>query len=155
MAGEPEKIGSFEYIATGTLTPVALCANCERRYALDPTRHLLDGEPIANHFFESEEARKPVCDECRSEAFGEALQETMMEVLEEKLGLAEKDRDALRTFIQTIFTDPEKILKLERVNNRLESLEREVSTWKWVSGITAGVAISALILAVTALAASS
>jgi len=74
----------------------------------------------------------------------------MLDFLERKLGLSEKDRNALKTFIETIFTDPEKILKLERLNSRVENLERDLGFWKWVAGISAGVALSALGLAVTA-----
>jgi hypothetical protein len=41
--------------------------------------------------------------------------------------------------------------KLEQLSTRVSGLERDLSIWKWVAGISAGVALSALGLAVTAL----
>ena len=99
----------------------------------------------------SEEDRNPRCQHCMKEDFGRALEEDIVATFERELGLAERHRDALRALIEAIFTDPEKILKLEQLSTRVSCLERDLSIWKWVAGISAGVALSALGLAVTAL----
>ena len=52
---------------------------------------------------------------------------------------------------RSLFTDLEKILKLEQLSTRVSGLEKDLTIWKWVAGITVGVALSALGLAVTAL----
>jgi hypothetical protein len=49
----------------------------------------------------------------------------MLLVLEEKLGLAELHRDALKSFIETIFTDPQKILQVKDLDNRVRKLEKQ------------------------------
>ena len=40
-----------------------------------------------------------MCDDCHSAALSEALEEKMLLVLDDKLGLAELHRDALESFI--------------------------------------------------------
>jgi hypothetical protein len=157
-----ERVPELEYIELesrpGDLlesqTPIILCSQCGESYAEDETRDS-QGRKRSEESLSADPPSPPKCWGCVLDGLSEDYRADMLAMLEEKLGLAEKHRDALKLFIETTFTDPEKILKLERINNRVESLEREVSTWKWVSGITAGIAISALILAVTALAAAS
>jgi hypothetical protein len=66
-----------------------------------------------------------VCRECQSAALSAALEGEMLRVLESKLGLAERDRDALRSFIETVFTDPKKILQVQDLDNRVRELEKQ------------------------------
>jgi hypothetical protein len=108
------------------------------------------GDPMPDHMLD-ESDRNPLCEHCQREDFDHALEEDLLDFLESRLGLAEKHRDALKAIIETIFTDPDKILKLERLSDRVVGLERELGIWKWVAGISAGVALSALGLAVKAL----
>lgn len=128
-----------------------LLTRCRRcgRFTEDRTVDIY-GRPKPDYML-SEDARNPLCRHCVKEDLGRALEEEIVTTLERKLGLAERHRDALRAFIETIFTDPKKILKLEQLSNRVSGLEKDLSIWKWVAGITAGVALSALGLAVTAL----
>jgi hypothetical protein len=128
-----------------------LLTRCRRcgRFTEDMTVDIYGG-PMPDHML-SEDDRNPLCQHCMKEDLGRALEDDTLATLERKLGLAERHRDALRAFIEMIFTDPEKILKLERLSNRVSGLEKDLSIWKWVAGISAGVALSALGLAVTAL----
>ena len=105
---------------------------------------------------DQEDELKVVCDDCQSAALSETLQEEMLLVLEDKLGLAERHRDALRSFIETIFTDPQKILQMEDLNNRVSDLEKQTGRL-WVAlGIAAGlVAISIAGVVAIALALAS
>lgn len=88
------------------------------------------------------------CEQCRDESFAEALEADILDTLERKLGLTEKDRDALREFIQTVFTDPKKILKVQELDNRVAGLEKQISNlWTAVAVsvalVSAAVAIAA------------
>ena len=129
-------------------TLIVPCVRCGR---LTEDRAVgIYGDPMPDHMLD-ESDRNPLCEHCQEEKFGHALEEDLLDFLESRLGLAEKHRDALKAFIETIFTDPAKIMKLERLNDRVAGLERELGIWKWVAGISAGVALSALALAVSAL----
>ena len=78
---------------------------------------------------------------------GEALEADLLYVLEDKLGFAEKHRDALKLFIETIFTDPQKILQMQDLNNRVRELEKQTDRlWTVYVG-----AILALLVALAAL----
>lgn len=48
--------------------------------------------------------------------------------------MSEKDRGALRSFIETVFTDPKKILKVQELDNRVEGLEKQRTFLLWVIG---------------------
>lgn len=82
-----------------------------------------------------------IADEQRAELEAEAL-----EPPESKLGLAEKHRDALRSFVETVFTDPQMILQVNDLDNRVRSSERQNKNVMW--GI-----VRVLVVAVIALAA--
>ena len=92
-----------------------------------------------------------VCDDCQSAALSEALQEEMLFVLEEKLGLAEVHRDALKSFIETIFTDPQKILRVQDLDNRVRELEKQTNRL-WIAMGIAGGLLAVLITSVVAMA---
>jgi hypothetical protein len=102
----------------GTQIPIALCVRCEQR---DP-----------------EEDREIVCKECLFAGLNEALEGEMLRVLESKLGLAERDRDALRSFIETVFTDPKKILQVKDLDNRVRELEKQNGRLWTALGIEGG-----------------
>jgi hypothetical protein len=88
-----------------------------------------------------------VCEDCLRKDLGEALEADLLYVLEDKLGLAEKHRDALKLFIETIFTNPQKILQMQDLNNRVCELEKQTDRlWTVYVG-----AILALLVALAAL----
>ena len=163
-----EEVKGFEYVAVdprvlavlranwddawGTQTPIALCVRCGRRYTEDPNRDPY-GEPMHQY---PEDDREPRCDDCAQEAFAEAFEKDLFDFFEDKLGLAEKHRDALKLFIETIFTDPQKILQMQDLNNRVSDLEKQTGRL-WVAlGIAAGlVAISIAAVVAIALALAS
>lgn len=132
-----------------TRTPVAPCAKCGR-FTNDPTRSAF-GQSIEAALFEYEHSHLPTCPSCIEKALNESFEASTLAMLERRFGIAEKDRDALKAFMETIFTDPGKILKLEQLHGRVGSLERDTTFWKGVAIFAAGVAMCALGLAVTAL----
>ena len=123
----------------GDQTPIALCIRCGLRYTEDPNRDAV-GNPMHQN---PEDDHEPRCNDCAEEAFAEAFEKDLLDFFEDKLGLAEKHRDALKLFIETIFTDPQKILQMEDLNKRVSDLEKQIGRL-WVAlGIAAGlVAIS-------------
>ena len=92
-----------------------------------------------------------MCRDCHSAALSEALEEEMLLVLESKLGLAERDRDALRSFIETVFTDPKKILQVQDLDNRVRELEKQNGRF-WTAVQLAYGLLAVLITAVLAIA---
>jgi hypothetical protein len=131
----------------GVQIPIALCVRCERRYTEDPNK---DAWGIPMHE-DPEDDLEVVCKDCRSAALSEALEEEMLLVLEEKLGLAELHRDALKSFIETIFTDPQKILQVKDLDNRVRELEKQNGRLWAALGIEGGL-LAALLAAVVAIA---
>ena len=131
----------------GVQIPIALCVRCKRRYTEDPNRDSV-GEPMHE---DPEDDLEVVCDDCQSAALSEALQEEMLFVLEEKLGLAEVHRDALKSFIETIFTDPKKILQVQDLDNRVRELEKQNGRF-WTAVQLAYGLLAVLITAVLAIA---
>lgn len=127
----------------GEFYPVARCVHCGR-YTEDPAKDA-EGNPLPDYLFDSEEAKRPECTECLSEKLGEAMRKDILQILEETLGLGETDRTAIRAFIDTIFTDPKKILKVQELENRVSSLERQ-TTALWVA---LGVAVALLTILAT------
>jgi hypothetical protein len=75
----------------------------------------------------------------------------MLLVLESKLGLAEWDRDALRSFIETVFTDLKKILQVQDLDNRMRELEKQNGR-SWTAVQLAYGLLAVLITAVLAIA---
>lgn len=115
--------------------------------AEDPTREL-DGSPIPEEAFPFREDMLPVCYSC----IDAAENAEVVSVLESKLGLGERDRDALRSFIETVFTDPQKILQVKDLDNRVRSLERQNNIMWGIVGVlvAAVIALTALLVSVVA-----
>jgi hypothetical protein len=129
-------------------TVLTSCVRCGR-ITSDPTLDSL-GIPMPDHYFSSEEEKQPVCQYCQEEEFDQAVEEDLLAFVERNLGLEERHRDALRSFIETIFTDPKKILQVRDLEIRVRSLERQ-NTILWV---VIGVIVALLaIVATIALAA--
>jgi hypothetical protein len=130
-------------------TSVAPCVRCGR-YTEDPNRDSW-GLPRRE---DPEDDLEVVCDDCQRAALSEAPEEEILLVLEDKLGLAEPHRDALRSFIETIFTDPQKILLVQDLDNRVRSLEKQTHRL-WIALGIAGGLLAVLITLVVALALAS
>jgi hypothetical protein len=131
----------------GNQTPIAVCVRCGLRYTEDPNRDPA-GEPMHE---DPEDDLEVVCSDCRSAALSEALEEEMLLVLESKLGLAERHRDALKSFIETIFTDPQKILQVQDLDNRVRELEKQNGRF-WTAVQIAYGLLAVLITSVLAIA---
>jgi hypothetical protein len=80
----------------GDQTPLANCVRCGR-YTEDLNRDSA-GDPMHQ---DPEDDREPRCEDCAKEAFGEALEKDLLDFLEDKPGVAERYRDALKSFIET------------------------------------------------------
>jgi hypothetical protein len=103
---------------------------------------------------DQEDELKVVCDDCQSAALSETLQEEMLLVLEDKLGLAELHREALESFIETHFTDPQKIPQMQNLDNRVVSVEKQTNS-VWIAVGIAGGLLAVLITSVVAIALAS
>ena len=130
-------------------TSVTPCVRCGR-YTEDPNR---DGWGIPMHE-DPEVNLEVVCDDCLSAALSEALEQEMLLVLDDKFGLAELQRDALKSFIETVFTDPQKILRVQDLDNRVRSLEKQTNRL-WIAVGIAGGLLAVLITSVVAMALAS
>jgi hypothetical protein len=130
-------------------TSAAPCVRCGR-YTEDPNR---DCWGFPRHE-DPEDDIEVVCDDCQSAALSEALEEEMSLVLEDKLGLAELHRDTLKSFIETIFTDPQKILQVQHLDNRVRCLEKQTNRLWIAVGIEGGL-LAALITSVVTMALAS
>jgi hypothetical protein len=118
----------------GRFWPIAPCERCGK-YTEDHTRDNR-GQPMPEHVWDSEEDLEIVCMVCLDKAAEREAEQNIIETLEHKLGLEEKHRDALRAFIETIFTDPKKILKVQDLDNRVASLEKQLNiTWAIMTGV--------------------
>lgn len=134
----------------GVVTSLVPCADCGGP-AEDGTKNL-QGETMPSvknsvELFGDE----PFCDQCIMEDQAQELEGDVLALLETKPGLGEEDRLALKSVVQTIFTDPAKILRVERTENRVSALEGQIKTFWVVLGIAAGL-IAVLIAAVIAIA---
>jgi len=118
----------------GDQTPIAICVRCGLHYTEDPNRDSV-GEPMHE---DPEDDLEVVCDDCSEAALGAALREDVVEILDETLGLGEVDRRAIRAFIETIFTDPKKVLQVKDLDNRVRELEKQ-NNRLWIAvGIEGG-----------------
>jgi hypothetical protein len=131
----------------GGQIPIAICVRCKRRYTEDPNRDSV-GEPMHE---DPEDDLEVVCDDCRKAAFGAALREDVVEILDETLGLGQVDRRAIRAFIETVFTDPQKILQVQDLDNRVRELEKQNGRF-WTAVQLAYGLLAVLITAVLAIA---
>ncbi len=133
-------------------TPIVPCANGCGRWAVDLLRDDF-GNPVPEHTYRNYEGGvRSVCEWCAAEREEQELEENVLELLEAKLGLAEKHRDALRSFIETVFTDPAKILQVKDLDNRVRSLERQNTIMWGIVGVlvAAVIALTALMVSVVA-----
>ncbi len=136
-------------------TPIIQCTNGCGRWAEDPTTDIF-GDPLPDYLFESEEDKLAVCMQCRMDALDETLREVTVRTIEETLGLGEIDRSAIKAFIETVFTDPAKILQVQDLHNRVGELEKQNGRLWLALGICAGlVAISIAAIVAVALALAS
>jgi hypothetical protein len=127
----------------GNQTPITICVRCGQRYTEDLNRDAA-GEPMHES---PEDDLEAVCRVCRVESFAGALRADMVHIIDETLGLGETDRRAIKAFIETVFTDPEKILQVQDLDNRVRYLEKQYNTmWTVIVG-----AIIALLIAVVTL----
>jgi hypothetical protein len=129
----------------GDQTPIASCVRCGR-YTDDPNRDIA-GKPMNEN---PEDDREAVCMTCLREGVSAALREEVVEIIDETLGLGEVDRKAIRAFIETIFTDPQKILQVQDLHNRVRELEKQTN-YLWMAFMGA---ILALLIALAALVVS-
>lgn len=108
----------------GRLTPVEPCVRCGRPVEdLSRTEH---GEVLQESILDEETfGGEAICDFCDADAEEVMFEEKVIDLLESKLGLEEKHRDALRSFIETIFTDPAKILQVQDLHSRVGDLEKQ------------------------------
>jgi hypothetical protein len=105
-------------------TPIAPCVRCGN-IADDPTRDAFEF-PLADHDFASEEEKHPVCFSCREEEARQVAEAEILALLDKRLGLNEESRSALETLLDIAVHNPDKVLRLERLHDRVDGLERRL-----------------------------
>lgn len=85
-----------------------------------------------------------ICDGCKQTL--RVFANDVMNVVEERAGLTEERRRALEYLTDLAVNDPEKALKLRNLDERVESLQREVANLKWF--LAALVAVFSVVAAI-------
>jgi hypothetical protein len=107
----------------GDQIPIAICVRCKRRYTEDPNRDSV-GEPMHE---DPEDDLEVVCNDCLERAFTDSLKRGIEEVIDERLDLSEKDRTSLKKVVELVVTEPEKVLELKDLGNKVRELEKQTN----------------------------
>lgn len=119
----------------GKQTPIANCARCGR-YTNDSNRDIAGGRLHEN----PDDDHEVVCQECAWSAYADARKRSIEHLIDARLDLGEEDRRALKKVVELVVTQPDKVLELKDLGNRVRGLERQtVALW-----VALGVAIALL-----------
>jgi hypothetical protein len=130
----------------GNQTPIAVCVRCGLRYTEDPNRDPA-GEPMHE---DPEDDLEVVCNDCLERAFTDSLKKGIEEVIDERLDLSENDRTSLKKVVELVVTEPEKVLELKDLGNKVRELEKQTNLL-WMVYVSA---ILALLIALAPLVVS-
>ncbi len=133
----------------GTQTPLATCVRCGRNMS-DPNRDIGGGRLHEN----PEDDREPVCFDCLWKNYTDARKVAIEEIIDERLDLNEKDRESLKKVVELVVTEPDKVLELKDLGNRVRDLEKQTGRFWVVLGL-AGAMLAVLVGAVVTLALAS
>jgi hypothetical protein len=126
----------------GDQTPIASCVRCGR-YMADPNRDSA-GDPMHQ---DPEDDREAVCLDCLEKALIDGLKRGMEGVIDERLDLSDKGRTTLKKVVELVVTEPDKVLELKDLGNRVRHLESQNKLlWTMYGG-----AILVLLVALAAL----
>jgi hypothetical protein len=130
----------------GDQTPIAVCIRCGR-YMRDPNRDSA-GDPKPE---DPDDDRELVCLDCLEEAIVDNLKRVMEEVIDERLDLGEEDRASLKKVVELVVTEPQKVLELKDLGNKVRALE-EWNGFLWRVLVFEGALLGVLLAAVVAIA---
>jgi hypothetical protein len=132
----------------GEETPIDTCVRCVRcgRYTEDFNRDGF-GDPVHR---DPADDRENVCSDCAGTAFIEGLKAT----IDEQIDFSDEDRAALKKVVELVVHEPDKVLELKDLGNKVRGLEKQNNFFRWVLGIEGGL-IAVLIASVIALALAS
>jgi hypothetical protein len=105
----------------GDQIPIALCVRCERRYTEDPNK---DAWGLPMHE-DPEDDLEVVCKYCLSKGVADALEQDILALLEEKIGLTEENKKTLQA-LMGIIENPDRVMMVARVHDRVDELERRL-----------------------------
>jgi DNA-directed RNA polymerase subunit RPC12/RpoP len=105
----------------GDQIPIALCVRCERRYTEDPNK---DAWGVPMHE-DPEDDLEVVCKYCLSKGVADALEQDILALLEEKIGLTEENKKTLQA-LMGIIENPDRVMMVARVHDRVDELERRL-----------------------------
>lgn len=105
----------------GDQIPIVLCVRCELRYTEDPNRDPA-GEPMHE---DPEDDLEVVCKPCLAKGVAEALEQDILALLEEKIGLTEENKKTLQALMGVI-ENPDRVIMVARVHDRVDELERRL-----------------------------
>jgi hypothetical protein len=106
------------------LTPIVPCSKCGVRYAADLTRDGM-GRRLPEKELQEMDLPSPLCDSCRRQKFGEALEADILYVIEHGLGLTAENKETLKALV-TIVDNQDKALMVAHAANRVDALERKL-----------------------------
>jgi hypothetical protein len=105
------------------LTPIAPCSRCGDRYVEDATRDG-KGRPVPDEEL-LEIEKRPMCESCQQQKFGEAVAQDMSEFIEHVYGLTAEDKKTLQALVG-IIDNPDRVMMVARVQERVDELERRL-----------------------------
>ncbi len=105
------------------LTPIVPCSVCGARYVEDPTRDGMGRQFPEEDLFERD--WHPRCESCQQQAFGEAVEQDILEMIEHRLGLTAEDKETLKALV-TIVGNQDRVLMVARAMDRVDALERRL-----------------------------
>jgi hypothetical protein len=103
------------------LTPIVPCSKCGVRYAEDLTRDGM-GRRLPEEELQEMDLRPPLCDSCRRQEFGEALEADILYVIEHGLGLTAENKETLKALV-TVVGNQDRALMVARALDRADALE--------------------------------
>jgi hypothetical protein len=148
---DPERLSRMRYDSSnwwGFETDIASCVRCGR-YTYDQTRdHYVD--PMFDGLFE-EDVLEVVCDDCREQERTDRFRRDIENVIDERLDLSEEDRTSLKKVVELVVTEPDKVLALKDLGNKVRELEKQTGRL-WTALAIEGGLLAVLIASVVAIA---
>ncbi len=123
----------------GDQTPIATCVRCGR-YTEDVNRDAV-GEPMHQ---DPEDDHENVCSEC----IEKALTESLKAIIDEQVDFSDEDRAALKKVVELVVHEPDKVLELKDLGNKVRSLEKQ-NNFLWLVVVGVIVVLFALLIAPT------
>lgn len=111
-------------------------------------------EHVSERDFDYKEASEELGFEdlhCSGCLLTESLRQDTLRTLEDRAGLTDQHRQALRSLVEFAVENPEKVFNVERLHQRVGGLEKQVNFLKWGIGIALAIVSISLVVVSIAL----